>query len=781
MKINYLLPIVLFFTQSLVAQDTLKNALKIGDWRAHFPYRNGISVTTSDQAVYWATGLSVLKLNKSDLSIERLDKLNDLNDAEATLVRFNRTTKKLLVVYKNTNIDLVDTEGGVKTKSLTDIRNNINITGDKTIFDVSFVGDTAYLACGFGITRLDMRKGEFISTVFLRQKTYATVVFEGKIWAATEGGIFTIANDPQVNFNDFSKWKQLSETDGFPKTYRSKAITVFDNKIYADVNDTLKSFFGTNRPLSIRHETGFDIKFLSGNATNLLMVLNCTNNCNGKALQLDKNGAFRTLAANCLNRPLEALQDADGKIWFAELYNGFRWLNRATDGACNVREYDSPYSLESFNLAANDTSVWLAYGGLRGINATDNGNCFSTLNKFGNWLNYNALYNQILVDSNVFRDHLAVTIHPKNGKTYVGTFNGGLVEVTAGKISKIYNKSNSAIRASTADPGRQRITGMAFDKNANLWVVNNLADRALVVWRNDGVWTQMSPLPSSNLFQLAIDGSGFKWSIVKGSQSALVVFDEGKNINDPADDRARLIDNTSFPKDIQSASVNCIASDLDGRIWVGTSSGVMYFACGGDPFRATCVGQLVISSLSGISEYLLKDKSVNVIAVDGANRKWFGTSAGLFVTSADGREEVLKFNVENSPLPSNNITALAIRPNGEVFIGTDRGLMSYKGDATEGGDFNKTVDKIIAYPNPIRPDYEGPIAIKGFARDANIKITDVNGNAVFETKALGGQAIWDGKDFNGNRVTTGVYLVLATNTRNLDAPEAVVAKLLFVR
>jgi hypothetical protein len=167
-----------------------------------------------------------------------------------------------------------------------------------------------------------------------------------------------------------------------------------------------------------------------------------------------------------------------------------------------------------------------------------------------------------------------------------------------------------------------------------------------------------------------------------------------------------------------------------------------------------------------------------VIAVDGANRKWFGTTSGLFVTSADGREEIAKFNTDNSPLSSNNITALAIRPNGEVFIGTDKGLMSYRSDATEGGTFNKPEDQILAFPNPVRPDYQGPIAVKGFARDANIKITDANGSIVFETKALGGQAIWDGKDFNGRRVSTGVYFVLATNTRNLDAPEAVVAKIL---
>lgn len=259
-----------------------------------------------------------------------------------------------------------------------------------------------------------------------------------------------------------------------------------------------------------------------------------------------------------------------------------------------------------------------------------------------------------------------------------------------------------------------------------------------------------------------------------------MLYDEGKSIDDVSDDKTRILDNSNLPKELQSATIKYLMTDLNGEVWVGTTSGVCVFRCGSDPFRTSCNASLIVNSLGSINEYLLREKNVNVIAVDGANRKWFGTSSGLFVTSADGKTEILKFNTENSPLPSNNITALAIRPNGEVFIGTDKGLVSYRSTATEGREFNNE-SKVLAFPNPVRPDYDGPIAIKGFTRDANVKIADVNGNVVFETRALGGQAIWEGRDFNGNRVATGVYLVLATNTKNLDAPDAVVTKILFVR
>ena len=762
----FLCPLSLVFAQ---------NDLKIGQWRTHFPYRTGLSVTTSTDAVYWATGLSVLKMSKADLSIERLDKLNSLNDIGAQLVRYNATSKTLLVAYKNNNIDLVRTEGGA-TLNISDIKNNLNITGDKTIYNAVFNGDTAFLACGFGISRLNMKRGEFISTTFTKLKTFSVALFDGKMWAATEGGIYTVPNDAKLNILDFKIWKKMDVADGFPASYGSKAITVFNGKLYFDIDDKL-NVLTQNRPLSIATENGFSIKYLAEGGRNLIVGWACKDNCNGKVTLIDKNGGAKPLVGGCINRPTDGVEDAEGRVWLGDLFNGYRYLPRATDGQCTVVEFDSPYSAKSSGIAVNDTSVWVAFDRINGINAADLGEGFASL-KNAKWLNYNG-FNP---DYQAARDANCVAIHPKDGRVFVGTYQKGLFEIKDNKIQKLYNSSNTegVLQAGVADPGRQRISGMAFDTKGNLWLANNEAANALIVLKSDGKWAKMAPIPSNSIHQIVVDGAGFKWIIVKGSQSGIIVFDEGKNIDAPNDDRVRLIDNSNFPKELQNAAIQCLATDLNGAVWVGTTNGVAVFECGGDPFRAACAGRLVVASLSNISEYLLREKLVNVIAIDGANRKWFGTTSGLFVTSADGREEIAKFNTENSPLPSNNITALAVRPNGEVFVGTADGLMSFRSDATEGGTFNKTEEQIVAFPNPVRPDYQGIIAVKGFARDANIKITDANGSIVFETKALGGQAIWDGKDFNGRRVATGVYFVLATNTRNLDAPEAVVTKILVV-
>jgi hypothetical protein len=167
---------------------------------------------------------------------------------------------------------------------------------------------------------------------------------------------------------------------------------------------------------------------------------------------------------------------------------------------------------------------------------------------------------------------------------------------------------------------------------------------------------------------------------------------------------------------------------------------------------------------------------VKAIAIDGDNRKWFGTErAGVFLLSEDGTKQIEHFTEENSPLFSNNITSLAYNgKTGEIFIGTAKGLISYKSTATEGGETNT---EVYAYPNPVRPGYNGPIAIKGLVRDAIVKITDIYGNVVYETRAEGGQAIWNGANFDGRRANTGVYMVFISTD---DGQDEMVTKILFV-
>jgi hypothetical protein len=167
---------------------------------------------------------------------------------------------------------------------------------------------------------------------------------------------------------------------------------------------------------------------------------------------------------------------------------------------------------------------------------------------------------------------------------------------------------------------------------------------------------------------------------------------------------------------------------------------------------------------------------VQAIAVDDANRKWIATAnSGVFLMSEDGTKQIYHFDESNSPLFNNDVRTIAINhKTGEVYFGTAKGIIEFRGDATEG---NEDCSGMYAFPNPVKPDYEGPIAIKGMMENSTVKITDVSGTLVYEVKSEGGQALWFGKNFKGERVSTGVYMAFCTNE---DGSQKCVTKILFI-
>jgi ligand-binding sensor domain-containing protein len=355
---------------------------------------------------------------------------------------------------------------------------------------------------------------------------------------------------------------------------------------------------------------------------------------------------------------------------------------------------------------------------------------------------------------------------------------GGLVEATEGGAkTKCYTQYNSLLQSAGASgTSRTAIGGSAFDGNGNLWICNYDANAPIAVLKADGVLRNFSAAPTNNLLRVAVDQNGYKWFVI-GFNSGVLVYDSGADIDSPADDRYRLLttSNTVLPTN----TVNSLAVDLEGDVWIGTQQGAVSFECGSNVFDENCKGTRRIVTIDDFNGYLLETEEVRAIAVDGANRKWFGTNNGIFVQSANGDEQLALYTETNSPLFDNAITDIAVdAETGEVWIGTEGGLQSLRGEATAGGTINSP--EPYAYPNPVRPDYDGPIAIYGLARDANVKITDITGNLVYEGTALGGQAIWNGRDYLGRRAASGVYLIFATSSETFDQPDAVIAKVVIL-
>jgi ligand-binding sensor domain-containing protein len=324
------------------------------------------------------------------------------------------------------------------------------------------------------------------------------------------------------------------------------------------------------------------------------------------------------------------------------------------------------------------------------------------------------------------------------------------------------------------------IGGVEYDKDGNMWMVNSHTMKCLKVKKTDNTWSEFDfqgmIVTGTTVGELMITELGQKWMIVPRN-GGMIVFDDGGTINDISDDRKKKLGFTSTNGAMPGTDVLCMAEDRDGEIWIGTDKGIGVFYCAENIFSsAGCNAQQILIQQGEYTQILMESQVVTSIAIDGANRKWIGTeSGGVFLMSADGTNEILHFTTENSPLLSNTVTGVTIDPStGEVFFATGKGIVSYRSDAVEGED---EMGDVYAYPNPVQPGYSGPIAIKGLVRDADVKITDISGNLVYQTTALGGQAIWNGNNFQGQRAASGVYLVFITNE---DGTETRITKILFM-
>ena len=760
--------LLLLISNFLIFYAQAQTDLTIGQWKSHLAYPNGNWVAQSESKVYFATEWALAILDKSDKSFQRVTKVEGLSQVGISLVQFDRFSNTLILVYTNSVIDIIKPEG---TSTLFDINNFQGIIGDKEVYHI-FVedADRVYISANYGISQLDLSNNQFPFTTFTGVPVLASAIFQDYIYIATEEGIYRIAKSNTFP-EDFNQWDKLDEEDGFPPVYTSTALVPYNNELYFSLDDTLFRYDGQERTF-VHYEPDQYIRYLTAEGPRLIAGYYCLlENCRGKVLYFNSDDTFTAAPGNCYDRPIYAIEDESGNVWFADEWREFRFQENGSEN-CSRTVLNAPYSNNINQMALHNDDLWIASGGVRTNYSylfRDDG-FFAYRN--GGWSVFNRNNRSEL---NGLFDFYDIAIHPEKGTVYVGSYLDGLVEFD-GENMVVYNDTTSTLNNAGLDTARTRVSGLAFDDENNLWIANHAADRPISVLRNDGTWKSFTPTGcyENELLQVIVDRNGYKWFVVSSTSAGLLIFDEG-DIDDPNDDRCRII--SSNNSNLPSNRVNCIAMDLDGDIWVGTEQGVIVFEC--DGFDPACIGNLRTVVQDNFGAYLLETENVRTIAVDGANRKWFGADNGIFVQSPDGREQVAYLSVDNSPLFDNTINDIVIHPvTGEIYIGTNKGLQSLRGTATEGGTINSNQVKV--FPNPVRPDYDGLIAINGLARDADIKITDVNGQLVYQTKAEGGQAIWDGRDYNGRKAASGVYLVFSTSPQSLANPNAVIAKILFM-
>lgn len=758
--------LLLFYFLILYAFNS--NAQKIGEWSDHLPYRNVVAVSNGNKKIYAGTMSSYFTYDKNDLYILRYSKANGLSDIGVSTLRYNKEKEVLLIAYSNANIDLVFKD---KIFNIADIK-QANIPGEKRINDIYFSNNYAYLSTSFGIVVIDLDRKEIKDTYKIGPggteiKINGATSDGENLYAATASGIFVASLTDGSNLLSFTSWNL--QTDGI-KAINVPAIVNFNGTITASINDSLFQYKNHTWQYFYSAPTWTPI-FLNSDQENLIVTEIVKTQtevpAKGRISKILPDGTVEYYLENAVAFPKQAVEDEAGNIYVADFYLG---LIKYSNGTRETIETNGPFTASVFDMEVEDGILYVAPGGA-------NSNFQFTFNQDGVfinqgfWFNYNKLNTPVL--DQIF-DIIVVEADPFSNKVYFGSLYGGLLEYE-NYTFKLFDKDNSPLTSPTGDPERTEIGGLAFDSQGNLWITNYGTSKPIVVKTTDEQWYSYSlPGGITGPTQIVVDDKDLKWMIMPIDNTGIAVFYENNTFDNKADDQV-FIYNTATGG-LPTNEVTVLAADKDGELWAGTTQGISIFSCGREQIlEGSCKAYRPLLEQDGYTGYLLENEIITDIAVDGANRKWIGTLNGAFLMSEDGTKQIEYFHVDNSPLFSNTIIDIAIDPlSGIVYFGTDKGIISYKSTATEGGEKHENV---LVYPNPVREDYTGPIAIKGLVTDANVKITDVSGNLIYQTTALGGQAIWDGKTLDGKRAHTGVYLVFSTNN---DGTETIVAKLLFI-
>lgn len=737
-----------FFT-FLVFFFTVQNVLKAqpigtGQWRLHLPLTNIKVLAETPEYLYAAADVGFIRVHKELKSTEILSRINDFGGFEVSQLAYHKTMNTLVIVYSDGLIDLVKDNQIV---TLTDLQ-RASIIGSKRVNAIEFEENFAFLAADFGIVMLNIERYEFsASYVNLGFGDIRDMVVMGDfIYALSPLGIYRcnrITSNPAAPGN----WSQvLQGSFGHIEEFQENIVI--------------------SKPSGLERYDGQSVQPILSDTGWLSLVNN-----EGQLLATNSSGFFKV--SNNWSSQFEQEQGAqfglwaaDGSIWFGTRAVGL--IKRLNAGALEFYSPNGPYARATGYMLQTDGEIWVPGGSVNEI-----GGATFTLNGFYRFSDerwFNSIGTNEILDS--LRDLYQALKDPRTGDILISAYYQGIVRLRNGQPIDFYNGSNSTLTVG----GNRYISGMAFDRNGFLWVTNRGADNQLHVRSPQGEWRQFRVAGANQLGKIWVDRQNRKWiQTPRGSGFGLVVYDDNRTPLDGTDDRQRTLGSGTGNGNLPDNDVQSLAVDASGAVWVGTAAGLgvffnpnNIFTTGGD------AQQIVIGSGNDIG-YLMGSETVTAIFVDGGDRKWFGTRNGAWLSSPDGRKILANYNIENSPIISNSIIDLVLNgKTGEAFMVTDKGIISLKSDATEGGP---THDKVVVFPNPVREDFDGPISIRGLVNDAYVKITDVSGNLIYETRANGGMATWDGRNFSGRRAATGVYLIFSGNA---DGSETHVAKVLIV-
>lgn len=742
----------------------------MGEWRTHLSYHQASALTASNNNIYALSEGNLFSVNIEYDEIRTHTKVNGLSGTSIACIKYNKEKDLLLILYKDGLIDIVKPNG---ITSISDFHNK-QMVSTKEVNDIFFYENNAYLSTHFGILELNLTKKEISNTFYIGVNASDVVVlqtleYDSYLYAISEDSIYK-ASLSSANLLDYNDWERELPLPGNGKI---QAIQSFNGNLYLLRSGNI--YVKSNGNWSEAVKTGIsDIKVSNG-----YLLMHSVN----QAFRIAADGSEHIINTDFTIRDI-TYDMSRNQYWIAENDNGLVKLN--SDGNFIMSYKPSgPAANSAWDMVFAGDKLFVVPGGREGAQFLRQG--VIMILEDGEWTN--ILNNEITSQTGKpALDFMSVAVNPNDkNHFFVSSYGTGLYEFKENILHAHYTPSNSTLESilNYDENYYTRSDGVTFDAEGNLFVVNSRSNLTIPIkiLSHDKQWYQSYYSSSLNMqtlskIMISTRNTNQKWVLSHRSSPGVLIFDDNGTISDISDDRS-IFYSSFFDGDetVAFRYIYSIAQDDNGVVWIGTDKGPFLFYNTENVFNSDYIcTRIKVPRNDGtnLADYLLENEAVKAIAIDGANRKWLGTSSsGVYLMSENGQETIHHFTTSNSPLPSNEILSIAINPTGEVFFGTTNGIISYQSDASIP---SSNYHNIYAYPNPVRNNYHGPITITGLIENTQIRITDLYGNLVCNTRSNGGIATWDGKDARGRRVNTGVYFVICVNE---DGTQSTVTKILF--
>ncbi len=740
---------------ALLICSNLFGQIGTGQWRLHVPNKNALDVVVANNIVYSAFKDGILEYDIENSEKSLWTNVNGLSDISITCLGLDKKNEAVYIGYENGNIDRLQNN---HVENIPAIK-LAQINGSKRINKIISFNNYIYIATNFSIIKFDPIKFEVRETYYPTQTNdpILDISFSNdSIFALTEKKLLK-SNQANTSLADYKQWSRDTRVPiNTHLTSKYTEIEVVNSQFYLLFaspdygKDTIYCVKNSGLDLVINNNENYEINSINVLDDKLAINIDAGVKVMNSDYSLYK---FYGIAGVSANRSFLH----NNVVWIANKYNG---LVRYINGYGENIDFQGPMGDKFYSVECSKDKLIVSSGGLNGHGMTWN-TSGTYVFQDENWTSFDRNTEPMWLNTN-FWDNLVAATNPNNtNQMAVGTFSGiPLTIFENGKTaSKIFTVNNSPIQ-STIWNTEAMISALKYDELGNLWIGNGYCSKPLKVLTKDQKWQTMdlgSTCMNKSINKIVIDYNGNKWLAVPSV--GVVGFKDNKTIETLSDDKIKIVNTTDGNGGLPSNQVTALAADFNNEIWIGTESGFAILYNSDNIFTSTTAfnAQRIKLRFEGENEYLLGKTYITDIEVDGGNRKWFGTAnTGIFLLSSDGNEILQNFTTDNSPLISNVILDMAFNhKTGELFIATDKGLVSYRADASEG---DAEYSNVQVFPNPVKPDFNGLITIQGIQYDSDINVTDVAGNLVYKTTSNGGTATWDGKTVNGERVKGGVYL-----------------------